>query len=99
MKALSGLVAITCKNMGGCQKTVVQRLDFDLEGGCIIPPMMKCGTGDASCMDCTAGGAGPGGGPPGVGGPGSPATGPKAILRYAGGVRATRGCQGHRPGT
>jgi RHS repeat-associated protein len=77
------LVAIACKNMGSCQKTVVQHLDFDFEGGCVIPPMQQCGTGDASCMECLPGGVGVGGGGSGAGGPGSPETGPNATLRYA----------------
>ncbi|HSL81228.1 MAG TPA: hypothetical protein VLF66_00545, partial [Thermoanaerobaculia bacterium] len=80
--ATADLVALTCKEKGSCQKTVTQRLDFDLAGGC-IPPLMQACNGDASCTDCTAGGAGPGGGGPGVGGPGWPRTGPGATLRYA----------------
>jgi RHS repeat-associated protein len=89
-----------CKNANpsSCQKTTEVMLDFSLAGGCAEPPMGNCGSGDASCIDCTPGGVGVGGGGPGLGGPGGPAvgaTGPGATLRYAAGGAGHPG----RPGS
>ena len=76
------VIALMCPGSSVCEETTNLELDLAAAAGCIDLRTQDCGSGDASCKECLAGGVGAGGSPPGFGGPGSPATGPGARLRY-----------------